>query len=255
MITSMTEECEVPEVEVSRAITMVMPIGGFFSLLFVLPLCFTMPPLEEILAAPYGQALPFILTRVIGSKAGALIVMIMVLFVVLFCSISITTSATRCTWAFSRDKAIPGYKLWQKTTFDRPLLALTLVTVIEMLLGLINLGSSSAFTAFASVGVIALSVGYLVPIAQSLFSGRKEVRHARWNCGTVIGTASNVVAVAWIVFQLFLFSMPQVLPVDEVSMNYGSVVLVGFAVISLIWYAVWGRKVFDGPPEERDDFM
>jgi hypothetical protein len=35
-----------------------------------------------------------------------------------------------------------------------------LVTVVQMLLGLINLGSSSAFTAFVSVGVQALAASY-----------------------------------------------------------------------------------------------
>lgn len=53
-----------------------------------------------------------------------------------------------------------------------------------MLLGLINLGSSSAFLAFVSVGVQALALAYAIPIGVSLFTGRKEVNKARWNLGT-----------------------------------------------------------------------
>ena len=242
MITSMTEECASPETEVSRALALCIPFGGVASLLFILPLCFTLPPLEDILAAPYGQALPFIINSVMGSKTGALILMIMLLLVTLFCSISITTAASRCTWAFSRDNALPFAGLWSRTTADRPLFALALVTVLQMLLGLIDLGSSSAFTAFVSVGVIALATGYLVPIAISLLTGRKEVSHAKWNCGKLIGTAANVGAIAWIVFELVLFSMPTALPVTEVSMNYASVVLVGLVGLSMVWYAISGRK-------------
>jgi amino acid transporter len=242
MITSMAEECAKPEVEVSRALVLCIPFGGLASLLFVLPLCFTLPPLEDILAAPYGQALPYILNLVMGSKTGALILMIMILFVTLFCSISITTAAARCTWAFSRDNALPLASLWTRTIADRPIFALLLVTIIEMLLGLINLGSSSAFTAFASVGVIALAIGYLVPIAISLFTGRREVAHAKWNCGNVAGTVANIGAIVWILFELVLFSMPTALPVTEISMNYASVVLIGFAGLSLGWYAITGRK-------------
>jgi amino acid transporter len=242
MVTSMTEECANPETEVSRALALCIPFGGLASLLFVLPLCFTLPPLEDVLAAPYGQALPYILNQVMGSQTGALILMIMILFVTLFCSISITTAAARCTWAFSRDNALPLASLWSRTTSDRPIFALCLVTIIEMLLGLINLGSSSAFTAFASVGVIALAIGYLVPITISLMTGRKEVSHAKWTCGKFIGTVANVGAIVWILFELVLFSMPTALPVTEVSMNYASVVLVGFACLSMIWYVVSGRK-------------
>ncbi|KAI4668731.1 uncharacterized protein J4E78_002559 [Alternaria triticimaculans] len=253
MVTSMTEECAQPEIEVSRAIALCIPFGGLASLLFVLPLCFTLPPLEDILNAPYGQALPYIIYSIMGSKTGALILMIMILFVTLFCAIAITTAASHCTWAFSRDNALPLAGLWTRTIADRPIYSLTLVTVIEMLLGLINLGSSSAFTAFASVGVIALAIGYLVPIAISLLTGRREVAHAKWNVGGLVGTAANIGAVAWILFELVLFSMPTALPVTEVSMNYASVVLVGFACLSGLWYALSGRNKFKGPPDEVDN--
>ncbi len=60
-----------------------------------------------------------------------------------------------------------------------PVNSLALVTVVQMLLGLINLGSSSAFTAFVSVGVQALALAYGIPIGISLFCGRKEVNKAR----------------------------------------------------------------------------
>jgi amino acid transporter len=186
MVTSVLEECARLEVEVSRALVLCIPFGGLASLLFVLPLCFTLPPLGDIQAAPYGQALPYILDLVMDSSTGALLLMIMILFVTLFCSVSITTAAARCTWAFSRDNALPLSSVWTRTIADRPLFALYLVTIIEMLLGLINLGSSSAFTAFASVGVMALAIGYMVPISISLFSGRKEVSHTKWNCVKIL---------------------------------------------------------------------
>lgn len=242
MVTSMAEECKDPETEVPRAITLCIPFAGLAGVFFVLPICFTLPPLEDVLAAPYGQALPYIISTVMGSKAGAIVIMVMILFVTLFCSLSITTAASRCTWAFSRDNALPLSSLWSRTTADRPLLALSLVTGIEMVLGVIYIGSSSAFTAFASVGVIALAVGYLVPITLSLLSGRRQVSKARWNVGSILGPIVNFVAIVWILFQLILFSMPTALPVTAVSMNYASVVFVGLSGISGIWYLISGRK-------------
>lgn len=69
-----------------------------------------------------------------------------------------------------------------------------------------------------------------------------QVRHAKWNCGQLIGTIVNVLALAWIGFELVLFSMPTALPVTRVSMNYASVVFVGFMAISAVWYLVYARK-------------
>jgi amino acid transporter len=244
MVSSMAEEVAMPAIKVPQAISLCVPVGGVAGLFFVLPLCFTLPPLEDILDAPARQALPYIFHRVMGSPGGGLGLMFLVLVVTLFCSISITVAASRTTWAFARDDAIPLAGLWSRVSphFGVPVWSLVLLTVIQMLLGLINLGSSSAFTAFVSVGVIALAVAYAIPIFLSLLHRRREVSKARWCCGPVIGPVVNVLAVCWIFFELVLFSMPTALPVTKVSMNYASVVFVGFLTISAIWYVAYARK-------------
>lgn len=202
-----------------------------------------MPPLEDVLNAPAAQALPFIFHTVMGSPGGGLALMFFLLGVAVFCAISITTAASRTTWAFARDQAIPFSGVWSKLVGDQvPVMALALLTVVQMLLGLINLGSTSAFTAFASCGVIALAAGYAIPIGVSLFTGRKAVATARWRCPPTIGIVVNVVSVAWIAFQLVLFSMPAALPVTVVSMNYASVVFVGFMFLSGVYYVAYGYK-------------
>ncbi|EAW07918.1 putative amino acid permease [Aspergillus clavatus NRRL 1] len=244
MVSSMAEECANPEIHVPRAISLCVPVGGFAGLFFILPICFTLPPLEDILNAPAAQALPYIYHRVMGSPGGGLGLTALVLAITLFCSISITVAASRATWAFARDDAIPLASLWARVDprLGVPLYSLALLTFIQLLLGLINLGSTSAFTAFVSVGVIALAVAYAIPIFLSLMHGRSEVVKAPWNCGPVVGPLVNVVALAWIAFELVLFSLPTALPVTRGSMNYASVLLVGFLVLAAAWYAVYARK-------------
>ena len=244
MISSMAEECSNPAIKVPRAIALSVPVGGIAGLFFIIPLCATLPPLEDIIGAPGGQALPYILARVMGSPGGGLGLIFLVLIITLFCSISITVAASRSTWAVARDDAVPLARLWARVD-DRwgvPVWSLLLLTGIQMLLGLINLGSSSAFTAFVSVGVIALAAAYAIPIFLSLWHGREEVGKAPWRLGGLVGRFVNVMALAWIAFELVLFSMPTALPVTSVSMNYASVVFVGFMAISAVWYVVYARK-------------
>lgn len=202
-----------------------------------------MPALSDILSAPLGQALPYIYLRVMGSPGGALALTALVLIITLCCSISITCAASRTTWAFARDRAIPVSRLWSKIDerHGTPIWALVLTTVIQMLLGLIYLGNSSAFNAFVSVGVIALAVSYGIPILLSMLKGRQDLKSARWTPGNTIGWIVNIIAVGWIAVELVLFSMPTALPVTVTVMNYASVVFVGFMVLSGIWYIVHAR--------------
>jgi amino acid transporter len=251
MISSMAEEVSDPAVKVPRAMSLCVPVGGIAGLFFIIPICVTMPDLADIIAAPSAQALPYIFHIVMGSPGGGLGLTFLVLGITMFCSISITVAASRCTWAFARDDAIPGSSIFAVVNkkLDVPVNALILTTVVQMLLGLINLGSTSAFTAFVSVGVIALAMSYFIPIALSLFWDRRvAVNHAKWNCGPVIGTVVNIVALLWIAFEVVLFSMPTALPVTAITMNYASVVFVGFGAISAAWYFIWAKKVYKGPP-------
>lgn len=242
MVVSMSEECADPEVEVSRGITMCIPLGGVASLLFILPICFTMPALTDILEAPYGLALPYIISAVTENKPLTIAIMIVFSLVILFCTIGITTTASRCTWALARDGMLPFSSILSRTVYNQPTYALAFITVLQMLLGCINIGSTSAFTAFVSVGVTALAMSYLIPISISLMSGRKEVSKARWTVGSWIGTAANIVAIFWILFEMVLFSMPTAIPVTAASMNYSSVVLAGLLFICTIWYFIWGKQ-------------
>ncbi|KAK3057781.1 hypothetical protein LTR09_000856 [Extremus antarcticus] len=250
LISSMAEECRDPAVDLPKALSFCIPISFVAGLFFILPICATMPPLADILDAPAAQALPYIFHTVMGSPGGGLALMFFILGVAIFCSISITVAASRCTWAFARDGAIPGHKWWSKVNKDQtPVNALALLTIIQMLLGLINFGSTAAFTAFASVGTIALAVAYATPVAASMLQGRRAVATARFGWPKLVGWTVNTVTVLWVGFQVVLFSMPAALPVTLLTMNWASVVFVGFMAISLAYYLLFARKTYRGPPE------
>ncbi|KAI1813041.1 amino acid transporter [Poronia punctata] len=251
MISSMAEECDKPTVKLPSALSLCVPVGGIAGLFFIIPICATLPELTDILNAPVGQALPYIFGRVTGSPGGGLALTILIFIITFFCSISITVAASRCTWAFARDKAIPLASTWSKVDerHGTPIWALGLTTAVQLLLGLINLGSSSAFLAFVSVGVISLAVSYGIPIAISLVYRRREVNKAQWRMPGGIGIVVNMIAVVWILFELVLFSLPTVLPVTGSSMNYAIVVFAGFMTLSAVWYSIGARKVYRGPPE------
>jgi amino acid transporter len=87
-----------------------------------------------------------------------------------------------------------------------------------VLLGLIFLGSSAAFNAFVGVAVICLGASYAMPVLLSVLDRRREMRDAPYNLGR-LGYFINCFAVAWVIFEIALFSMPAVIPVTSTSMS------------------------------------
>jgi amino acid transporter len=131
-----------------------------------------------------------------------------------------------------------------------PIWALFLSTVVCALLGLIYLGSSAAFNAFTGVATICLGCSYAFPVLCSLLRRRHDVRHAPYSLGK-FGYAINIITVAWITFSIVLFCFPVAIPVTPQTMNYASVVFMGFATIATIWYVVNARKHYHGPQINR----
>jgi len=246
MIIGMCEEVQDPARQVPKAMVATIFINTFAGLLFLIPIVFVMP---EISTLDTVQPVPQIFLEAVGTPGGAIGLLIPLMVLAIMCGIACTTAASRCTWAFARDGAIPGSKWWVVVNkkLDVPLNAMMLSMVVQILLALINFGSAAAFAAFSGVGVISLTAAYACPIAISLFSGRKQIKDGPFYLGK-IGLACNVIALAWSALAMPLFCMPGSIPVTVDTVNYAPVVFVGATVISGLWYVAWGHKNYAGPP-------
>jgi len=212
-----------------------------------------LPDVQLLLEVANGQPIGLLFKTVTGSAGGGFGLLFLILGILFFAGTGALTAASRCTYAFARDGAIPGSRLWSQVDrrFNIPLWALVLSTAVDCLLGLIYFGSSAAFNSFTGVATICLSASYGMPILISVIRGRKAVKHSTFSLGR-FGYAINIAMVAWICLALVLFCMPVSLPVEAPTMNYASVVFAGFAAISVAWYFIRGRKNFKGPPVPTD---
>ncbi|KAI1505913.1 amino acid/polyamine transporter I [Biscogniauxia marginata] len=248
MIISMCEEVRAPATQVPKAMVLTVCLNTLAGLIFMIPLVFVLPEIPDLILL--AQPVPTIIKSAVGNSGGAFGLLIPLLVLAIICGIGCTTASSRCIYAFARDGAIPGSKWWKTVNhkLDVPLNAMMLSMVVQIILGLIYFGSSTAFSAFSGVGVIALTTAYVTPIIVSMIEGRKTVRTGSFQLGA-LGWFCNIVSVAWSLLAIPLFCMPTSVPVlDPALMNYASVVFVGFTVISVAWYVAWGRKHYTGPP-------
>ncbi|KAM4062679.1 amino acid permease [Hirsutella rhossiliensis] len=249
MVAAMCEEVQNPEREVPKAIVLSVVAAGVTGVVYIVPILFVLPDVQMLLQVANSQPIGLLFKTVTGSAAGGFGLLFLILGILMFAGIGALTAASRCTYAFARDGAIPGYTLWSRvnTRLDMPLWALGLSTVIDCLLGCIYLGSTAAFNSFTGVATICLSTSYGVPVLVSLVRRRQHVKHSPFPLGR-LGPAVNVICVVWIAFAIVIFCMPVSLPVTASSMNYASAVFAGFAAIAFVWYFAYARKNFTGPP-------
>jgi amino acid transporter len=203
----------------------------------------------------FGQALPegwhFLILLI--STAGQL-----------FCLTACLTSASRMTFAFSRDGAIPGSAWLSKVhaTNKVPTNAVMFVTVIGVIITLPALksvkGVPIAFFAVVSVAVIGLYLAFLIPI------------FLRWRHGDRFeaGTWTNGAKYKWMnpiaVAEIAVISVYFVLPFtpagipwnDEFmwsSVNYAPILTGGTLLVLTIWWHVSAKKWFTGPKHTIDE--
>ncbi|KAH6689671.1 gaba permease [Plectosphaerella plurivora] len=247
MIISMCEEVRDPARQVPKAMVATIFINMFAGLLFLIPLVFVLPDIQELVLSP--QPVPIIILSATANSGAAFALCVPLLVLAVLCGVGCTTAASRCTWAFSRDGAIPGSRWWKQINhkLDVPFNAMMLSMAVQIVLGLLRFGSAAAFNAFSGVGVISLTAAYATPIAINLFNGRKATKDAKFSLGK-FGVPLNVIALAWSALAMPLFCMPATIPVTADLVNYAPVVFVAACLISGIWYIAWGHKNYAGPP-------
>ncbi|KAG8902031.1 hypothetical protein FRC00_002733 [Tulasnella sp. 408] len=145
MVAAMCEEVQNPDREVPKAMVLSVAAAAVTGIVYLIPVLFVLPDIAILLAAPLGQPIPVLFKEVTGSAGGGFGLLFLILGIALFAGVGSLTASCRCTWAFSRDGAIPFSRVWSKVNkrYDVPVNALLLSTTVICLLGLIYLGSSA----------------------------------------------------------------------------------------------------------------
>ena len=119
---------------------------------------------------PYGAGYVVGIFASSLSTAAFKIVMVIATVGQFFCAGSGMTSASRMMFAFSRDRAVPGHRLWSKVSGNRaPVNATLLMAALCLIVALPALKGNAAnipfaFYAIVSITVIGLYIAYAIPI-------------------------------------------------------------------------------------------
>ncbi|EEY23055.1 conserved hypothetical protein [Verticillium alfalfae VaMs.102] len=242
---------ELPDASRNVPLAMVgsVVVNGLMGLVYVIVLLFSTGPLESLITSRTGFPFMQIYLDVTESRAGATIMSLMLILIAIAATVAGVTSTSRTLWAFARDKATPfdHYLSFVNKTQHVPVRAVVVVTILQMLLGLIYIGNTTAFNAVLSMAIIGMYLSYALPIGYMLFRGRKVLYtndYGKFKLGKVLGPAMNVVSLIWMAVVVVFSTFPTMMPVTAQTMNYSTVVLAGWVLFGVVYYFAYGRDKY-----------
>ncbi|KAF2843564.1 amino acid transporter [Patellaria atrata CBS 101060] len=219
-----------------------------FLLMIVLASCMS-PNLESVLGSPYGQPMAQIYYDALGKK-GALGFMSFLFIVQFLMGLSILVAASRQTWAFSRDGALPFSRFFRpisKRFGYIPFRAIWGCAILGMVLGLLALIAPASAAALFSLAVAGNYLSWLTPIFCRLVWGQHKFRPGPFYTGKFsipIAWAAIIFMVFGIVLSMFPVGGPNP---DKETMNYTIVINAVVWGGSLAYYYIDAKKWFTGP--------
>ena len=127
-------------------------------------------------------------------------------------------AGSRTIFALSRDNLLPFSHIWVRISkrSQTPLIAVWTYAVLEIIINLLGLASSTAIGAVFNVCTVALNVSYVIPIICKMVYGRMQ--KGPWHMGKY-SVWVNAFAVAWNTFMAVIFFFPTRLPVTPENVS------------------------------------
>ncbi|KIK56176.1 hypothetical protein GYMLUDRAFT_174701 [Collybiopsis luxurians FD-317 M1] len=243
-----SEEASNAAIAVPWAIVSAVGIAGVLGWAINMSLAFCM---GTDLEALYNSSQPMaaIFQNSFGHK-GTLALWAFVVLVQYMMGSSMLLAASRQTYAFSRDSALPfSFWLYRMNRYtETPVNTVIFCASSALLLGLLAFAGAQAINAVFAIAVTAQYVAYSIPIS-ARWLGDNKFKPGPFSLG-FMSLPVSLTAVLFMFFLSVVFFFPTTPQTDVPDMNYTIVVLGGVLILSLVWYyfpKYGGVHWFTGP--------
>ncbi|KAF8841440.1 amino acid transporter [Paxillus ammoniavirescens] len=205
--------------------------------------------LTNIISSPVGQPMAQIFLNSFG-KTWTLVIWSFVVLVQYMMGSSQLLAASRQSFAFARDGALPLSDLlyrFNKYT-GTPVNTVWFDSLMALLVGLLALSGPAAVSAVFSISVTAQYVAFMTPII-ARFAFENNFKPGPFSLG-VLSAPIAAIAVVFMMMMMVVLCFPSAPQPQVPSMNYTSVVLGGVMTLAMIWYyfpVYGGVHWFQGP--------
>ena len=188
-------------------------INGAMGFVWVITLLYVSPDLNAVLTEDNRAAIIVILSAAFKSLGATIFVELLLIYIGTVASVGLTASASRMMWAFARDKGFPFQQFLTHISpkWQVPANAIVIIVIIQMVIGTINFGNTTAFQAIVSLATIAILFTYLVPPALMLLYARRnmKIEYGPFKLGR-FGIFLNTISCSFTLLFFILLNFPTV---------------------------------------------
>jgi len=271
----MAEEVRHANRNIPKAFIWTLIINGTMAFVMVVVCVYCITDLHAVLNSRTGYPIIEIFYQATGSVAGATVLDVMMILIMIPCSFCLGAASSRLAWSFSRENGFPGSKFMRQVglvleiiptvliasdlkvnpRFKAPLNAIYVSVTFATLLSCIVLGSEVALDAVVSLCTIAAFASYILPIASFTWYKltHKDVEYGPWRMGRW-GIFVNIFAICWCGFFVIILPFPTTIPVTAANMNWSGPI---FLAVTLVLTADWflrAHRQYHGPVIEIEGF-
>jgi amino acid transporter len=238
----------------SAAVGMYMSVvvSVVFGFILLVAVTFAVPSTDGAIEN-LGFLVPWVWAESMGQNWAEALLFICVI-AQFFCVTASITSASRMLFAFSRDGAVPGHRLWRQVGRNRvPHLSVVAIVVASAAIMIPAYWNYLVgYLVGTGIAVIGLYIAFILPVVLRFRLGDRFETGA-WTLGKHYKWI-DLIAIIWVAFITLVFLMPpyksSVPWEDDFSweaLNYAPILVGGALILFGGWYVLSARKWFKGP--------
>ena len=269
----MAEEIHSANVVIPWCMLTTTVLNGILGFAMLLAILFVTTDISFALSSPTGTlGFPFmdIFRSATGSIPGATAMICIIIIMDICAAVAFLATSSRIVFAFGRDKGLPFWQTMAKVQPDSkiPIYAIMVMALVSCVIGLINIGSATAFNVVVSVGVSSLYASCVLTEAMLLYHRciPGNIQHAEhmnkesWHANELVwgpfhvpgiwGILLNAFGVGYGIIVLVFSLFPTHVNPDAAGMNWSCLMKGTIMLGAVVYYYAISRKVYRRPVVE-----
>ncbi|KIM92611.1 hypothetical protein OIDMADRAFT_36482 [Oidiodendron maius Zn] len=245
----MAEEMDNPRKQVPQVMVGSAVLSAMTGVPMILVYMFCNVAPDNLLTPIGGQPVAQLMLDALHSLPLTIIGILIFIITLVAATTSIMTTFSRVWWSFAREGGVP-FSMWLSQTDTRwklPVNAILFSFVATLLIGLIEIGSSTAINAILGTSVLCIFASYSIPIFCLVIDRRRALAGKRYFSLGRAGMTINVVALLWMVYDFVWLCFPLYLPINSTTMNYSVAVFAGVMLVTAINWFCYSKDVYVVP--------